>query len=49
MNGTLVAPAAGNAATISNGLILPGNTVGGFGYSGYVSRYLQGSWSAPPL
>ena len=36
-DGTLVAPVAGNAATIDNGLILPGNTVGGFGYSGYVS------------
>jgi uncharacterized protein YjdB len=36
-NGTLVAPSGGNAATISSGLILPGNTHGGFGYSGYVS------------
>jgi uncharacterized protein YjdB len=36
-DGTLVAPTTGNAATISNGLVLPGNTVGGFGYSGYVS------------
>ena len=38
-NGTIVAPGnvAGGAATISNGLSLPGNTAGGFGYSGYVS------------
>jgi hypothetical protein len=36
-NGTLVAPNGGNAATISSGLILPGNTQGGYGYSGYVS------------
>ncbi len=36
-DGTIVAPAAGNPATINNGLSLPGNTVGGFGYSGYVS------------
>ncbi len=36
-DGTIVAPTAGNPATISNGLSLPGNTVGGFGYSGYVS------------
>jgi uncharacterized protein YjdB len=36
-NGTLVAPSTGAAATISNGLFLPGNTVGGSGYSGYVS------------
>ena len=36
-NGTLVAPNGGAAATISNGLVLPGNTVGGFGHSGYVS------------
>jgi uncharacterized protein YjdB len=37
-DGTVVAPAGGGgAATISNGLVLPGNTVGGFGYSGYVS------------
>lgn len=38
-NGTLVAPgnAAGSPATIANGLSLPGNTVGGYGYSGYVS------------
>ena len=27
----------GTNATINNGLILPGNTAGGFGYSGYVS------------
>ncbi|HEY3861256.1 MAG TPA: LamG-like jellyroll fold domain-containing protein [Verrucomicrobiae bacterium] len=38
-NGTLVAPtgATGLAAGISNGLFLPGNTVGGNGYSGYLS------------
>jgi len=36
-NGTLMAPNGGAAATIANGLILPGNTVGGKGYSGYVS------------
>jgi uncharacterized protein YjdB len=36
-NGTLVPPITGAAATINNGLSLPGNTVGGFGYSGYVS------------
>jgi hypothetical protein len=36
-DGALQAPITGNAATISNGLILPGNTVGGYGYSGYVS------------
>jgi uncharacterized protein YjdB len=36
-DGTVEPPAAGNAATIANGLSLPGNTVGGFGYSGYVS------------
>ena len=36
-NGTIVAPKTGSAATISNGLSLPGNTTGGFGYSGYVS------------
>jgi uncharacterized protein YjdB len=36
-DGTLVAPTTGTAATINNGLSLPGNTVGGFGYSGYVS------------
>jgi len=39
-DGTLQPPATGSAATISNGLFLPGNTVGGpggFGYSGYVS------------
>ena len=35
--GRLVAPNGGTAATINNGLILPGNTDGGFGYSGYVS------------
>jgi len=36
-NGTLVAPNGGAAASIANGLILPGNTHGGNGYSGYVS------------
>ncbi|MGC9943425.1 MAG: LamG-like jellyroll fold domain-containing protein, partial [Verrucomicrobiota bacterium] len=36
-DGTIVAPNGGSPATISNGLSLPGNTVGGFGYSGYVS------------
>lgn len=36
-NGTLVAPNGGPAATIDNGLILPGNTSSAFGYSGYVS------------
>ncbi|HWY29651.1 MAG TPA: LamG-like jellyroll fold domain-containing protein, partial [Candidatus Acidoferrum sp.] len=36
-NGTLVAPSGGAAASIANGLVLPGNTVGGNGYSGYVS------------
>ena len=38
-NGTLVAPGNpnGGAASIANGLSLPGNTAGGFGYSGYVS------------
>jgi hypothetical protein len=38
-NGKIIAPANANggAATIANGLSLPGNTSGGFGYSGYVS------------
>ena len=38
-NGVIVPPgnAAGSPATIANGLMLPGNTVGGFGYSGYVA------------
>jgi uncharacterized protein YjdB len=36
-NGTLVPPNGGAAATINNGLSLPGNTGGGFGVSGYVS------------
>lgn len=36
-NGTLVPPSGGAAATIANGLILPGNTAGASGYSGYVS------------
>jgi hypothetical protein len=36
-NGIIVAPNGGGAATINHGLFLPGNTVGGFGYSGYVS------------
>ncbi|HEV2330036.1 MAG TPA: LamG-like jellyroll fold domain-containing protein [Verrucomicrobiae bacterium] len=35
-NGTIVAPNGGSAATIANGLSLPGNTHGGFAYSGYV-------------
>lgn len=35
--GTLVGPTTGTAATINNGLSLPGNTGGGFGVSGYVS------------
>ena len=35
--GTLKAPNGGAPATISHGLILPGNQHGGFGYSGYVS------------
>ncbi len=34
-NGTIVAPGAGSAATITNGLILPGG--GGGGFSGYVA------------
>jgi hypothetical protein len=36
-NGAIVSPAGGTAATINHGLVLPGNTVGGFGYSGYVA------------
>ncbi|MGC9942616.1 MAG: LamG-like jellyroll fold domain-containing protein [Verrucomicrobiota bacterium] len=36
-DGTIVAPTTGSPATIANGLSLPGNTVGGNGYSGYVS------------
>jgi hypothetical protein len=36
-NGTIVAPGGGAVAIINHGLMLPGNTVGGFGYSGYVS------------
>ena len=36
-NGSVVAPSGGAAATINHGLILPGNQVGGYGYSGYVS------------
>ncbi len=36
-DGTIVAPSGGSPATINNGLMLPGNTVGGFGYSGYVT------------
>ncbi|MGH8021960.1 MAG: LamG-like jellyroll fold domain-containing protein [Limisphaerales bacterium] len=36
-NGTIVAPKTGAPATVNNGLVLPGNTSGGFGYSGYVS------------
>jgi uncharacterized protein YjdB len=36
-DGTLVGASGGLNATISNGLQLPGNQNGGFGYSGYVS------------
>ncbi|MGH7979057.1 MAG: LamG-like jellyroll fold domain-containing protein, partial [Limisphaerales bacterium] len=36
-NGAIVGPNGGSAATIGDGLVLPGNTHGGFGYSGYVS------------
>ena len=36
-NGTLVGPSTGAAASISNGLVLPGSTVAGNGVSGYVS------------
>jgi len=36
-NGTLVPPTTGGAATIANGLNLPGNPGGGYGVSGYVS------------
>jgi hypothetical protein len=36
-NGAIVAPEGGSAATIANGLFLPGNAGGGFGISGYVS------------
>jgi hypothetical protein len=36
-NGSIVAPNGGAAATIHNGLFLPGNTQSIFGYSGYVS------------
>src|ERR1700722_16092286 len=36
-NGTLVAPNNGSAATISNGLMLPGSTGGANNISGYVS------------
>jgi uncharacterized protein YjdB len=36
-NGTIVAPNGGGAATISNGLNLPGNATAGSGISGYVS------------
>ena len=36
-NGTIVAPNGGGAATIHNGLFLPGNAAPAFGYSGYVS------------
>jgi hypothetical protein len=36
-NGTIIAPNGGAAATINNGLFLPGNTQSTFGYSGYVS------------
>src|SRR6202453_1311278 len=36
-NGTIVPPISGGAATITNGLNLPGNAGGGNGVSGYVS------------
>ena len=36
-DGVIVPANGGAAATINHGLFLPGNTVGGFGYSGYVS------------
>ena len=36
-NGTLIGASGGAAASITNGLNLPGNQIGGFGYSGYVS------------
>jgi hypothetical protein len=36
-NGQIEAPDGGAAATINHGLILPGNTVGGYGYSGYLA------------
>ena len=36
-NGTLMPPSGGAAAVINHGLFLPGNTHGGYGYSGYVS------------
>ena len=36
-NGTLKVPNGGAAATINHGLMLPGNTHGGYGYSGYVA------------
>ncbi len=36
-NGTIIGPNGGAAATIHNGLSLPGNTHNTFGYSGYVS------------
>jgi hypothetical protein len=36
-DGMIVAPNGGNPATITNGLILPGNTTGGFGVAGYVA------------
>ena len=35
--GRSCAPSAGTAATINNGLMLPGNDAGGIGYSGYVT------------
>ena len=40
-NGTNVPPNGGGAATISSGLILPGNTGGGFRVSGYVALPLD--------
>lgn len=36
-NGTLVTGTSGSTASIANGLSLPGNTTGGYGYSGYLS------------
>lgn len=36
-DGSIIAPNGGTAATIHNGLSLPGNTKNKFGYSGYVS------------
>ena len=36
-NGTIIPPTTGSAATISSGLILPGNASAGSGISGYLS------------